>query len=512
MIPEKYNASTLIDANLTAGRGDKTAIHFGDERITYQDLYNRVCGMGRALRALGVTREQRVLLLLNDTPAFPVAFFGAMRIGAVPVPVNPLYKASDYRFFLEDSYARVVITETAYFDKLSKALEGYDELVYVILADGAAPGAHALVELLAAHGGELPAANVHRDDMAFWLYSSGSTGMPKGVVHLHQDIPATCDSYARHVLRLVEDDIVFGRVLFHAYGLGNALSFPFSFGASTVLTPGRPTPRSVVDVIERYRPTVLCLVPTLYNAILNDQAAAASDLSSLRLCASAAEPLAPETWRRWKETFGQIILDGIGSTELLHIFCSNTLEAHKPGSSGKPVPGYELRIVDDDGRPVAFGETGSLIVKGASAAPFYWHQREKSCRTMLGDWTATGDRFRMDEEGFYWYEGRADDMLKVGGEWVSPIEMENAVMEHPAVREAAVIGVPVEGVMRIRAVIILAAQQTPTSSLKEELQEWCRARLQRFQYPHLIDFVDELPKTATGKIQRFKLREAAAEQ
>ncbi len=508
MIPEKYNAATLIDANLEAGRGAKTAIYFGDERITYRDLFNGVCATGRALRALGAARENRVLLILNDTPAFPAVFFGAMRIGAIPVPVNPLYKASDYLFFLEDSYARVVVTEIAYLDKLWQALDDYDEPVSVIVVDGAAPNAHSLAELLAAHGGELPAASVHRDDVAFWLYSSGSTGKPKGVVHLHQDIPVTCETYARHVLRLTEDDIVFGRVLFHAYGLGNALTFPFSYGASTALAPGRPTPRGILDVIERYRPTVLCLVPTLYNAILNDEAAAARDLSSLRFCISAAEPLAPETWRRWKETFGQIIIDGIGSTELLHIFCSNTLETHKPGSSGRPVPGYELRILDDDGRAVAAGETGNLFVKGASAAPYYWHQREKSCRTMQGAWTATGDRYRMDEDGFYWYEGRADDMLKVGGEWVSPIEMENALMEHQAVREAAVVGVSVEGVLRIRAVIIPASQQAFDPNLIEELQEWCKARLQRFQYPHIIDFVDELPKTATGKIQRFKLRES----
>lgn len=506
MIPEKYNAVSLIDANLEAGRGAKTAIYFGDELITYNDLFNRVCAMGPALRALGAARENRVLLILGDTPAFPVAFFGAMRVGAVPVPVNPLYKASDYRFFLEDSCARIVITETAYLDKLSQALDGYGEEIMVIAADGEAPNAHSMAELIAAHKGETPAAGVHRDDIAFWLYSSGSTGRPKGVVHLHQDIPIICETYARHVLRLTEDDIVFGRVLFHAYGLGAALAFPLGCGASTALAPGRPTPRAIVDVVERYRPTAMFLVPTLYNAILNDEDAAARDLSSLRLCVSAAEPLAPETWRRWKDTFGQTILDGIGSTELLHIFCSNTMEEHRPGSSGKPVPGYELRILDDDGKAVAVGDAGHLFVKGDSAAPFYWRQREKSRRTMQGDWTATGDRYRMDEDGFYWYEGRADDMLKVGGEWVSPIEIENALMEHPAVREAAVVGVPVEGVMRIRAVIITESQRTSETPLKTELQEWCKTRLQRFQYPHIIDFVDDLPKTATGKIQRFKLR------
>jgi benzoate-CoA ligase family protein len=507
MTPEKYNAAALIDANLEGGRGEKTAIYFGDERITYNNLFNSVCAMARALRALGAARENRVLLFLGDTPAFPVAFFGAMRAGAVPVPINPLYKTSDYRFFVEDSCARIVITENAHLDKLSQALDGYDEEVIVIAADGAAPDAHSMTELLASYSGESPVAGVHRDDMAFWLYSSGSTGRPKGVVHLHQDLPIICETYARHVLRLTEDDVVFGRVLFHAYGLGAALAFPFSCGASTALAPGRPAPRAILDVVERYRPTVMFLVPTLYNAILNDEGAAARDLSSLRLCVSAAESLAPETWRRWKDTFGQTILDGIGSTELLHIFCSNTLEEHRPGSSGKPVPGYELRILNDDGKPAAVGEAGNLFVKGASAALFYWRQREKSRRTMQGDWTATGDRYRMDEDGFYWYEGRADDMLKIGGEWVSPIEIENALMEHPAVREAAAVGVPVEGVMRIRAVIITDSQKASETSLKAELQDWCKTRLQRFQYPHIIDFVDELPKTASGKIQRFRLRE-----
>ncbi len=508
-LPEIYNACTLIDANLEAGRDEKTAIHFNGEHITYGDLYSRVCAMGLALRALGVAREDRVLLILSDTPAFPVAFFGAMRIGAVPVPVNPLYKASDFRFFVEDSYARAVVAELSCLDKLAQAAEGYGEPLGIIVTDGSAPNAYSLEELLASHAGELPPANTHRDDMAFWLYSSGSTGKPKGVVHLHQDIPATCETYARHILQLTENDIVFGRVLFHAYGLGNALTFPFSAGASSVLMPGRPSPRAILDASAKYRPTVLCLVPTLYNAILNDPTAASSDLSSLRLCISAAEPLAPDIWRRWKETFGLVILDGIGSTEMLHIFCSNTPNACRPGSSGKPVPGYELRILDDDGRPVASGETGNLFVKGASAAPFYWHQREKSRLTMQGEWMATGDRYRVDDEGFYWYEGRADDMLKVGGEWASPIEIENVLVEHPAVSEAAVVGVPVESVMRIRAVIVLAPQQFSTSTLKAELQEWCKARLQHYQYPHIIDFADELPKTATGKVQRFKLRETA---
>ncbi len=497
-LPERYNASTLLDANLAVGRGARIALYFGDERISYDDLFARVCALGRVLRSFGVARENRVLLILGDTPAFPIAFFGALRIGAVPVPVNPLYKAADYRFFLEDSEARVVITEAACLDKLNEALAGYSEGLNVIVAEE-------LNEMLTAHAGELAPANTHRDDMAFWLYSSGSTGKPKGVVHLHGSVPATCETYARHVLQLREDDIVFGRVLFHAYGLGNALSFPFYAGAGSVLLPARPTPQSIFAALERYRPSVLCLVPTLYHALLNDPACATSNLNSVRLCISAAEPLAPETWRRWRDRFGLPILDGIGSTEMLHIFCSNTVDECQPGSSGKPVPGYELNIVADDGSPVVTGATGHLLVKGASAAAFYWRNREKTQRTMQGEWMVTGDRYRVDADGFYWYEGRADDMLKVGGEWVSPLEIENALLEHESVNEAAVVGITVDSVLRIRAVIVLAAPATAT--LKTELQEWCKQRLQRYQYPHRIDFVAELPKTASGKIQRFKLRQ-----
>jgi benzoate-CoA ligase family protein len=497
--PHRYNASTLLDANLAAGRGARTALYFGEERISYDELFARVCAMGQALRVLGVRREHRVLLALSDTPAFPIAFFGALRIGAVPAPVNPLYKAEDFRFFLEDSEARVVITDVAWLDKVNAALIGYNEKVHVITAES-------LTDLLSAHAGELAPVQTHRDDMAFWLYSSGSTGRPKGVVHLHGAIPATCETYGKHVLGLTEDDIVFGRVLFHAYGLGNALSFPFAVGAASVLSPARPAPETIFSTIARYRPTALCLVPTLYNALLNDPACATADLHSVRRCISAAEPLAPETWRRWQERFGLSILDGIGSTEMLHIFCSNTADECQAGSSGKPVPGYELKLLNDDGSPVNIGDTGHLLVKGESAAAFYWRNRDKTRRTMQGEWMVTGDRYRCDENGFYWYEGRVDDMLKVGGEWVSPIEMENVLLEHAAVNEAAVVGVNIDGVIRIRAVIILREASADAEALKAELQQWCKARLQRFQYPHRIDFVNELPKTVSGKIQRFKLR------
>ncbi len=274
--------------------------------------------------------------------------------------------------------------------------------------------------------------------------------------------------------------------------------------------PGRPTPQGVLETIERERPSLVFLVPTLYNAILTDPEAAHYDLSSVRLCVSAAEPLAPEVWRRWKAAFGLEILDGIGTTELMHIFCSNTAGALKPGSSGTPIPGYELDLLDEDGRPVTTGAVGNLIVKGDSTAPFYWHQHGKSQQTMRGEWIHTGDRYRRDEEGFYWYEGCSDDMMKVRGEWVSPIEIENALCEYPAVHEAAVVGVPVDGVTTIKATVVLKSDYTPSPLLVRELQDWCKGRLQRYQFPHAIDFVDDLPKTTTGKIQRFMLREGTA--
>ena len=504
--PERYNLSQLLDDTLEAGRSDNAAILHGDDAISYDALFGQVCRMGNALAGLGLRREERVLLLVNDTPAFPIAFFGATRIGAVPVPVNPRYRAEDFRFFVQDSGARVILVDDEYLPQLDAALTGLRGTVQVV-ATGSAEGAdHRLPALLAGADPVLAPADTHRDDVAFWLYSSGSTGHPKGVVHLHRNIPYTCDTYARHILEIGESDIVYGRVLYHAYGLGNALTFPFSAGAATVLDPSRPSPAGVLEAVHRYRPTLLCLVPTLYNAILNHPDLDGADLSSVRRCISAAEPLPPETMRRWQERFGLTILDGIGSTEMLHIFCSNRADAVRAGSSGQPVPGYELRIVDDAGHDVPGGRTGTLLVNGGSAAPFYWRRREQSRAAIRGEWTVTGDRYRRDADGFYWYEGRADDMIKVGREWVSPIEIENTLLEHPAVDEAAVVGVPVDSFMRIKAVVILSAGHSPGEVLVAELQRWCKERRQRYQFPHLVEFVSALPKTMTGKIQRYRLR------
>ncbi len=507
-LPEWYNASLLIDRNLEAGRADKIAIRCGEEEISYSELARRINRFGHALRDMGVRQEDRVLLVLNDTPSFPVAFFAAMRIGAVPIPVNTLLGSGDYRFFVENSRSRVVVADEMHYEKVREGVEGCDEPAEIIVTNGAAEGRETLEELLESGEDELSPANTHKDDPAFWLYSSGSTGKPKGAVHLQHDILYTCETYAREILGVTEEDVTFSASkLFHAYGLGGGLTFIFWAGGSTVLYPGRPTPQAVLGTIERYRPTLFFTVPTLYNAILNYQGASGYDLSSIRLCASAAEALPASIWRRWKEMFGSIILDGIGSTEMLHIFVSNTPERLKPGSSGVPVPGYEARILDENERPVEPGEAGYLLVKGDSCAAYYWRNHEKTKATMRGEWMFAGDWYRQDEDGFFWYEGRSDDMIKVSGLWVSPVEVESTLGEHPAVVEAAAVGVPVDGLMRVRAHIVLREGYEPSDALVVELQEWCKQKLKRYQYPHLVEFVDELPKTVTGKIQRYKLRE-----
>ena len=497
------NASLLLDRNVEAGRGGHAAILCGDERVTYGELLDRACRAGRALHDLGVRREERVLLVLDDTPAFPAVFLGAIRIGAVPVPVNPLYKASDFGYFLADSYARVVVADGDFEPKAREAADGLPEPARVVTAGDLLSGGAA---------GELDPVATHEDDMAFWLYSSGSTGRPKGVVHRQVDIPVTCRTYAESVLGLTEGDVTYSTTkLYHAYGLGNGLSFPYWAGATTVLTPGRPAPGNVFSAIERYRPTCFFSVPTIYNALVSSEGATERDLSSVRTCVSAAEPLPPEVLHRWQKAYGLLILDGIGSTEMLHIYCSNTRDAAKPGSSGRPVPGYEIQIRGEDGRVLDEpGAVGELYVKGDSALAAYWHHRDRTRRALVGEWFATGDRYHRDEDGFYFYEGRADDMIKVGGLWVSPIEIENVLMEHWAVLEAGVVGVDVGGFTRIRAHVVCRPGLSPGEALVAELQELCKTRLQRYQYPHYVEFTEELPKTMTGKVQRFVLRRQGA--
>jgi benzoate-CoA ligase len=499
-LPDRYNVGAdLIERNLPR-RGAKIAIHSAPGDVTYADLFKLACGAARRLLDLGVRREERILIAGYDSPGWVAAFLGAIRIGAIPVPVNPLLQRSeDYDHYIDDSLARVVVVDANTEEKLKPAADRAAHQPRLLRADHLQPDK------------EIDAAPTRRDDMAFWLYSSGSTGKPKAVVHLQHDIPYTCVTYAEQVLDITESDTTFSTTgLFHAYGFGNNLTFPYWVGASTVLHAGRHTPATVLDTIETRKPTLFFSAPTLYNAILNFEGAKQRNLTSIRHCVAAAEALPAEVWRRWKDAFGLTILDGVGSTEMLHIYCSNRLHDIRPGSSGKPVPGYELKILDDEGKVVKKGEAGDLYVKGDSALALYWAQHEKSKRSILGDWFFTGDRYRADDDGFYWYEGRSDDMIKVSGLWVSPIEIESALLEHPAVAESAVVGMSVEGFTKIKAFVIAKPPSVTGDKLIAELQEHCKARLQRFQYPHLIEFVDELPKTVTGKIQRYKLREKEA--
>src|SRR5947209_263803 len=501
-LPYRYNvAADLLDRNLNAGRADKVAIYSAGGGTTYRELFKLACGAARTLKELGVRREERVLIVAYDSPGWVAAFLGAIRFGAVPVPVNPLLQRSeDYDHFIEDSLAKVVVVDGATEEKLQPAADRAAEPPLLLRAGQIA------VEK------EVEPAPTRRDDMAFWLYSSGSTGKPKAVVHLQHDIPYTCVSYAEQVLGITDKDTTFSTTgLFHAYGFGNNLTFPYWVGASTVLHAGRHTPATVLDTIEKRRPTLFFSAPTLYNAILNFEGAKSRDLSSIRHCVAAAEALPAEVWRRWKDAFGLTILDGVGSTEMLHIYCSNRIDDFRPGSSGKPVPGYELKILDPDGKTVEPGEAGDLYVKGDSALALYWAQHAKSKRSILGDWFFTGDRYRIDGDGFYWYEGRSDDMIKVSGLWVSPVEIESVLLEHPAVAESAVVGISIDGFTKIKAFVIAKPDAPGTEALVIELQDHCKSRLQRYQYPHLIEFVSDLPKTVTGKIQRYKLRERAPE-
>jgi benzoate-CoA ligase family protein len=501
-LPERYNVGAeLLDRNLKAGRSGKVAIHASGGDVTYSQLFELSCGAAQALAGLGVRREERVVLAAYDSPGWVAAFLGAIRMGAIPVPVNPLLQRSeDYDHYIDDSTARVIFVDANTEEKLRPAAQRAAGAPPLLRVDQLAPAAPA------------PVAPTRKDDMAFWLYSSGSTGKPKAVVHLQHDIPYTCMTYAEQVLGISERDTTFSTTgLFHAYGFGNNLTFPYWVGASTVLHGGRHTPATVLETIEKRRPTLFFSAPTLYNAILNFEGAKGRDLSSIRHCVAAAEALPAEVFRRWKEAFGLTILDGVGSTEMLHIYCSNRLDDVRPGSSGKPVPGYELKILDDAGQPVPVGEAGDLYVKGDSALPLYWAQHDKSKRSILGEWFFSGDRYRADSEGFYWYEGRSDDMIKVSGLWVSPVEIEGVLLEHPAVGESAVVGLSVDGFTKIKAFVIVKGGATGDDALTAQLQEHCKSRLQRYQYPHMIEFVGELPKTVTGKIQRYKLRELAKE-
>jgi benzoate-CoA ligase len=499
-VPRQFNAATyFVDRHIAEGRGAKVAIECGDERVTYAQLHERVNRFGSALKTqFGVTRGERVALLLLDGPAFFYAFLGAIKIGAVPIPTNTLWKAADYQFLLNDSAARVLIISEplrAEFEKIARAQ--IPALEHVIIdVDAVLPNGSATLE----------AEMTRSDDPAFWLYSSGSTGSPKGCVHLQHDMVVCAELFGKGVLGITEPDRCYSVAkLFFAYGLGNALYHPLAVGATSILWPGPPAPANVYAVIEKHRPTLFFSVPTGYGMLLAQEEP--HDLSSVRLAVSAGEALPPALYERFKQRFGIDIIDGIGSTEAAHMFISNRPTAIKPGSSGQIVDGYDARIVDEQDRPVALGEIGNLWIRGDSTCALYWNQPEKTARTMQGEWLRTGDKYTQDADGFYWYAGRSDDMLKVGGLWVSPIEVENALMAHASVLECAVVGrEDHDTLIKPAAYVVLRRTGDATPALAAELQQFVRQTLAEYKRPRWVEFIQELPKTPTGKIQRFKLR------
>jgi len=508
-IPREYNAAEdLIGRNLAAGRAEKTAYLDDLGVCSYGELAKRVNRFASALATLGVDMEQRVMLAMLDTVDWPTAFLGAIRAGVVPVAANTLLTTKDYEFMLNDSRARVLFVSEALLPQFEPLLGRLPFLKHVVVSGRDAKGHVSFRDLLARGKDDFAAAPTTSDDACFWLYSSGSTGTPKGTVHVHSSMILTAELYAKPVLGIREDDVVFSAAkLFFAYGLGNALTFPLSVGATTVLMAERPTPAAVFKRLTEKKPTIFYGVPTLYAAMLADPAFPAKGAHALRACTSAGEALPARIAQTFKEKTGVDILDGIGSTEMLHIFLSNRPDDVRYGTTGKPVPGYELRLVDEAGDGVKQGELGELQIRGATSASQYWNSRAKSRATFVGEWTKSGDKYSQDADGYYVYGGRSDDMLKVSGIYVSPAEVEAALVSHDAVLEAAVVGAEDESrLIKPKAYVVLKPGQEGGDKLAQALQQHVKDRLAPYKYPRWIEFIGELPKTATGKIQRFKLR------
>jgi len=510
-LPDRYNlADHFVDRHIREGRGEQIAIIAADGRCaTYGEIAVQVNRLGNALLHLGLQEEQRVLLVLPDGPEFAAAYFGVMKVGAVAVPSSTALRSSDYAYFLDESRARVAIVHSALVPEFGPALTGQRTCKSVIVCGDPVEGYIPWQQLLESSSPDLDAAPTSKDGAGFWLWTSGSTGRPKAAVHSHRDWVYCCEHYARDVLDIRAEDVTFSSSkLFHAYGLGNGLMFPFHAGATSILYPGKPAAKAILETAQARRPTLFFSVPTLYAAMLEVAEGRDYDLKSVRLAVSAAEPLPADIFRRWKQRFGVEILDGIGSTEVLHIYLSARAGQVRPGSTGQAVPGYELAVIDDAGQTVAQGGIGDLIVAGPSTAQCYWNRRELSAERMRGRWFFTGDKYSVDRDGYYWYAGRSDDMFRVSGQWLSPIEVECALIEHSSVLEAAVIAFEEEtGLHTPKAFVVLRQGFSGTPELARELQDFVKQRITPYKYPRHIEFLPELPKTAAGKVMRYKLRE-----
>ncbi len=510
-IPRDYNAAhDLIERNIGAGRGGKLAYIDDRGQCTYAQLAERVNKAANMLTGMGLKQEDRILVCLLDSIDFPTVFLGAIKAGIVPVAVNTLLTSNDYDYMLGDSRAQVLVVSEALWPSFAPVVSKHPRLKHIVVSGESDCGHQRLVNLLGKVGGEFETAPTTADDPCFWLYSSGSTGAPKGTVHLHSHLIQTAELYGKGVLGISESDVVFSAAkLFFAYGLGNGLTFPLSVGATTVLMAERPTPGAAFARLKQHKPTIFYGVPTLYAAMLASPELPQRGDFKLRVCTSAGEALPADIGKRWTERFGIEILDGIGSTEMLHIFLSNRAGEVRYGTTGKAVPGYHLRLVNEAGNEVAAGELGELQISGPTSALMYWNNRAKTKDTFQGPWTRSGDKYVVDSDGYYTYSGRSDDMLKVSGIYVSPFEVEAALMTHEAVLEAAVVAnTDDDGLIKPKAYVVLKPGIKPHDGMYEELKQHVKNKLAPYKYPRWIEFVQELPKTATGKIQRFKLRKA----
>ena len=514
-LPRRFNAAAyFVDRNVEEGRGEQTAILFEDQVYTYKRFLENVNRIANVLTELGVAMENRVMLLLRDTPEMLFSFYGAIKSGAVPIPSNILMKAPDFLYMLNDSRAAVLIVDASFLPEVEKILDQVKFLKKIVVC-GATDHDHLSFEsLLEKANPEFKAAKTTPDDAAFWLYSGRNPEKLMGAVHHHSHMVYCAEAYAKNVLNMTAADRAMGSFLFFAYGLGNGAYFPFAVGATTVLISHPPKPELFYQDLVKYQPTLFFTVPTLLGALAEYKNACRREgkelppVASLRACISSAEILSPEIYHRFKEAFGVEILDGTGSTEICHIFLSNRFGEIKPGSTGKLVPGYQARLLDDDGRPVRPGEVGNLMISGGSIASAYWNQRKETKLNMQGQWFVTGDRYLVDEDGFYFFRGRSDDMLRVGGKWLAPQEVENTLNQHPAVEESAVVGYQdAEDLIKPYAFVVLKSDCSPSQQLEEEIKQFVRDRIATYKYPRWIEFADHIPKTTGGKIQRFVLQE-----